>query len=101
MEWFDAGSASLLEGEYRTFFIGDLPVALYRVGDAYYAIEDICTHDGGELASGPVFDFEVECIRHGARFDLRTGACTHGPAYIGTRSLRTRVHAGRVWVERP
>jgi len=100
--WFDAcAEQALVEGEFLSLVIDDVMVALYRVGDAYYAIEDMCTHDGGELAGGPREGFEVECIRHGARFDLRTGACTVGPAYVPTRSLRTQIRGGRVWIERP
>ena len=39
----------------------------------FYAIEDVCTHDGGILTGGPVEGDEVVCPRHGARFCVRTG----------------------------
>jgi 3-phenylpropionate/trans-cinnamate dioxygenase ferredoxin component len=48
-------------------------VALFRIDGNYYAIDDVCTHDGGPLAEGQLIDCEIQCPRHGARFDLRTG----------------------------
>ena len=44
-----------------------VPVALFNVGGEFYAIEDICTHDGGPLAQGELEGEEIECPRHGAR----------------------------------
>ena len=40
---------------------------------AIYAIDDVCTHDGGPLAEGELTGCEIQCPRHGARFDVRTG----------------------------
>jgi 3-phenylpropionate/trans-cinnamate dioxygenase ferredoxin subunit len=48
-------------------------VALFHVDGNYYAIDDVCTHDGGPLAEGDLIDCEIQCPRHGARFDLKTG----------------------------
>ncbi len=54
--------------------INDVRVALFNLDGAYYAIEDVCTHDGGPLVEGAIIDgCLVECPRHGARFDIRTG----------------------------
>lgn len=100
--WFDAcGVSEVLDGEFQIHTVGDWIVALYRIGDGWYAIEDVCTHDGGELAGGPVDGYSVECLRHGARFDLRDGSALCAPAYTPTRTLRTRVEAERVWIEMP
>lgn len=100
--WMDAaGAAELADGEFVIVTVADWIVALYRIGDGFYAIEDVCTHDGGELAGGPVEGYSVECLRHGARFDLRDGSALCPPAYVPTRTLRTRVEQGRVWIEIP
>ena len=48
-------------------------VALFNVDGDFYAIEDVCTHDGGPLAEGELEGDEVACPRHGARFSVRTG----------------------------
>jgi nitrite reductase/ring-hydroxylating ferredoxin subunit len=89
--------AELLPGEFQVAYDGDTAIAVFNVDGAYYAIEDVCTHDGGELAGGPVEGFEVECLRHGARFDLRTGAATCPPAYAPTVVFPVQVADEAIW----
>src|SRR5271156_3754062 len=48
-------------------------IAVFNVDGAFHAIDDVCTHDGGPLAEGELIGCEIECPRHGARFDVRTG----------------------------
>ena len=55
-------------------------VCLANIGGKYYAIGNICTHEGGPLAEGTLQDFEVECPWHNARFDMRTGEVLSPPA---------------------
>lgn len=92
-----AAAGELLPGEFRVVYDGDTPIAVYNIDGALYAVEDVCTHDGGDLAGGEVFGFEVECPRHGARFDLRTGAVTCPPAYEPIASFPVREDAGAIW----
>ena len=87
----------LLPGEYQLAYDGDTAIAVFNIDGAYYAIEDVCTHDGGELAGGPVDGFEIECLRHGARFDLRTGAARCPPAYTPTVVFPVKLEDGVVW----
>jgi 3-phenylpropionate/trans-cinnamate dioxygenase ferredoxin subunit len=72
--------AELLPGEFKIAWDGDTAIAVFNIDGALYAVEDVCTHDGGELAGGDIHGFEVECPRHGARFDLRSGAAMRPPA---------------------
>jgi len=60
-------------GGRKSVFIDDTPALLVRIGDDYFAIEDLCTHDGQPLTDGPLQDQAIICPRHGAKFDLRTG----------------------------
>ncbi len=73
-------------------------IALFHVGDAWYALDDVCTHDGGPLADGELRDHKISCPRHGAKFDIRTGAALTMPAVRPTRSHETAVQDGGVWV---
>ncbi|MEY2167792.1 MULTISPECIES: non-heme iron oxygenase ferredoxin subunit [unclassified Rhodanobacter] len=96
--WVRVGTRSeLLPGEFKVVFDGDTPIAVYNLGGDLYAIEDVCTHDGGDLAGGEVFGFEVECPRHGARFDLRSGAVTRPPAVEPVSCFPVREEAGAIW----
>lgn len=73
-------------------------VALFHVGDQFYAIDDVCTHDGGPLADGELRDYKISCPRHGAKFDIRTGAALTMPAVRATRAHEVKVEANGVWV---
>ncbi|HET7269061.1 MAG TPA: non-heme iron oxygenase ferredoxin subunit [Oleiagrimonas sp.] len=97
-EWIDVGTdGEFLPGEFKVVWDEDTPIAVYNIDGDFYAIEDTCTHDGGDLAGGEVFGFEVECPRHGARFDVRTGAVTAPPAVEPIASFPVKVEDGHVW----
>jgi 3-phenylpropionate/trans-cinnamate dioxygenase ferredoxin component len=84
-------------GSRRVVDVDGVQVAVFNLGGGFHAIEDVCTHDGGELASGELEGEEIICPRHGARFSVKTGAVTAPPAYEPVASLPTRVVDG--WVE--
>lgn len=71
--------------------VEDQLVVLVRVGADVFAIDDVCTHDGGPLSEGEVDDHTIACPRHGAKFDLRTGAALTMPA-----TKPTKVHAVKI-----
>ena len=99
MQWIKAGTAdSLPDGESITVPAGRRMIMLVHSGGEYFAIEDICTHDGAELTGGAIEGAEVICPRHGARFCLRTGAVLSPPAYEPLRIFEARASAGRVEV---
>ena len=96
--WVRVGTRSeLLPGEFKVVWDGDTAIAVYNIDGDLYAVEDVCTHDGAELAGGDVHGFEVECVRHGARFDLRTGAVTCPPAYEPIATFPVREVDGAIW----
>lgn len=90
-------TSELLPGEFRVVWDGDTAIAVYNVDGEYYAIEDTCTHDGGDLAGGELHGFEVECPRHGARFDLRDGSVTAPPAVVPIEIFPVRVEEGMIY----
>ena len=68
--------------------IEDVRIALFNLDGEFYAIEDVCTHDDGPLVEGEIVNgCEVECPRHGARFDIRTGRAVRMPAFEPTNTL--------------
>ncbi len=99
MNWVDAGpTAALREGEAVSLPVGRRLVAVARSGGEFFAVEDICTHDGAELTGGAVEGLEIVCPRHGARFCLRTGQALTPPAYEPIRVFETKLADGRLWV---
>ncbi len=99
MKWVDAGPvADLGEGQSISLAVGRRMVAVVRSEGEFFAIEDVCTHDGAELTGGEIEAGEIVCPRHGARFCLRTGQALTPPAYEPVRVFATKVEAGRLWV---
>ncbi len=100
MSWIDAGVAQdLQEGQARSMSVGRRMIAVVRSGGNFYAIEDICTHDGAELTGGEIEGGEIICPRHGARFCLRTGEALTPPAYEPVRVFATKIENGHLWVD--
>ena len=96
--WIRVCSKSeLLLGEFRVAYDGDTAIAVFNIDGELYAIEDVCTHDGVELAGGPIDGFEVECPRHGAKFDVRTGEALCAPAYLPTAKFPVQVENDVIW----
>ena len=102
MKWIDAGAtADLHEGQAISIPVGRRMIAVVRSGEEFFAIEDVCTHDGAELTGGNVEGTEIICPRHGARFCLRTGQALSPPAYEPVRTYAVREENGRVLLEQP
>lgn len=78
-----AGIEDVPDGGRLSVVVDDFPALLLRVGETYYCIEDVCSHDGQPLTDGPVADGAIECPRHGAKFDLCTGKAVCMPATEG------------------
>lgn len=85
-------------GEHRVIEIEGAEIALFNLAGEFCAIENICTHDGSEIAGGCIVDGCIECPRHGARFDLRTGAVTAPPAFEPVDTFPVRVVDGMIQV---
>jgi 3-phenylpropionate/trans-cinnamate dioxygenase ferredoxin subunit len=98
-EWIDAiAESALAEGEHIVVDVDGVDVALFNLSGQFYAIEDVCSHDGTEIASGELDGDEIVCPRHGARFCLKTGAVKCAPAYEDIASYPVKVADGRVWI---
>ena len=65
----------------------------------FFVIDDICTHDGGPLDQGSLQGFNIECPRHGAKFDIRTGRVTALPAIIPIGTYDVKVEGDDVLVD--
>ena len=80
--------------------VGERLVVLIHAAGHWYALDDVCTHDGGPLSDGPLdlADGTIACPRHGAKFDLKTGAAVTMPATKPTVAHEVKVDGGRVLV---
>lgn len=98
--WIDViAEPDLAEGEHVVIDVDGYEVAVFKVNDQLFAIEDVCSHDGTEIASGEIEGDEIICPRHGARFCLRTGQAKCGPAYEAINTFALQVVDGRIQVK--
>jgi len=89
------------EGEARVWQIGELYLAICKVAGKIYAVEDRCSHDDGPLGEGTIDGHEIECPRHGARFDIRSGEVCRMPADGPINHFAVTVENGFVFVDLP
>lgn len=83
----------------RTAEVGGKIIAIFKVADRFYAIDDTCTHAGASLSEGAVEKNEVECPWHGARFDLATGRALTMPATEAVIAYKVTVEGTGIFIE--
>lgn len=76
-----------------------MELLLCNAGGTLYAIEDVCTHDGGPLDQGTLEGETVVCPRHGATFDVRTGDALTLPAVIPLMTFPVTIEGDDVYVD--
>jgi len=87
------------EGKAIVMAAGERRLLVSRLGETYCAIDDVCTHDGGPLGEGELFGNEIECPRHGARFDVCSGQVTRMPAVHAVRAYPIEVKSEGLYVD--
>ncbi len=91
--------ADLPEGEASVFRLDGVELAAARSGTKVFVLENRCSHDDGPLGEGRLVDGQIECPRHGARFDLATGRATRMPAVAPIAVYAARIAGDDVLVE--
>lgn len=94
-----AKASEIPEGRTLRVVHDGLEVLLCKCEGSVYAIEDVCTHDGAPLDQGILRGCVIECPRHGATFDVRTGAALTLPAVTGVPTYTVRVDGDDVYLE--
>jgi naphthalene 1,2-dioxygenase system ferredoxin subunit len=98
--WVDAISTEdLPSDDVKGLVVGGRDIALYTVGDAVYATDNICTHGQARLCDGFLEGHEIECPLHQGRFDVRDGKPTCEPVTDALRSYPVRIEGGRVFLQ--
>jgi len=82
----------------KSIVVDDVPALLVRIGNDFFAVEDVCSHDGQPLTDGPVADGAITCPRHGAKFDLKSGKALCMPATQPIQTFVVQVRDGNVFV---
>ena len=99
-EWVKVAKVGdLAEGQAKVFEVEGQRVAICRVGGAYFAIQDLCTHDDGPLGEGELVGDLIECPRHGARFNVKSGQPVTLPAVVPVKTFPVKVTGNDIYVE--
>ncbi|MBV8331396.1 MAG: non-heme iron oxygenase ferredoxin subunit [Candidatus Eremiobacteraeota bacterium] len=91
--------SDIAPGTTRRVLVEGAEILLCNAGGTIYAIEDVCTHDGGPLDQGELEECRITCPRHGASFDVRTGEALTLPAVLPVSTYAVRVDGDDVYVE--
>ena len=91
--------AQLQDGDVVPVRIDQVDVLVIMTEGQYFAIAAHCTHARQSLVSGKLRGFEISCPLHGARFDLRDGQATKGPAVTAIQRFPVLVDSGKVCVD--
>jgi 3-phenylpropionate/trans-cinnamate dioxygenase ferredoxin subunit len=95
-----AETTDITAGGKMVVEIDGIEIAVFNVdNEQYYAVEDICSHDGGPLGEGDLIDsYQIECPRHGGRFDIRTGKALVMPAFEPIEAYPVVVQDGGIFL---
>ena len=94
-----ARADEIAPGEKKIVEVDGIEIVVVNLDGKFYAIEDVCTHDGGPLGEGQLDGCQIVCPRHGAHFDVRTGAALTMPAVEGVPTYEVKVENGDLLVE--
>ena len=98
--WIAAGRADDLQpGTVRVVKAGRTRLAVCNVDNAIHCIADVCTHDGASFDTGELDGNEIECPRHGARFDVTDGRATCLPAITPVKVYPVRIENGEIQIQ--
>ena len=88
-------------GERLFVEIDQNSIVVFNIAGQYYAIDDVCSHDGGPVGDGELDGMEIICPRHGARFDIRTGRVLSLPAVEDISAYPVRVVQDEIQIGLP
>jgi 3-phenylpropionate/trans-cinnamate dioxygenase ferredoxin subunit len=94
-----ASMDEIAPGRVKVVEVEDEDVALCNVDGEIYAIANVCTHDQGPLGQGYLLGDQIECPRHGARFNVRTGEVKTLPAIIPIPTFEVKVEGNDIYVD--
>ena len=88
-------------GERKLVDLDEVTVAVFNIDGSFYCIEDVCTHDSGPVAAGPLDGYTIMCPRHGALFDVRDGSVLAMPAVVPIPTYEVKVDGEDILIESP
>jgi 3-phenylpropionate/trans-cinnamate dioxygenase ferredoxin subunit len=102
LEYIPVGTLDEIKDGGRLFIeIDETSIVIIKIGEKYFAIADICSHDDGPVGEGTLEGYEIICPRHGARFDIRTGKVLALPAFVDIPAYAVRLVGEQIEIGLP
>jgi len=99
-KWIETLKEADFTGSVKVVEYDNVPIAIFKLGDQYHAIDDTCSHDEASLSEGEIVEeCQIECPMHGARFDIKTGKNLSFPAVVPVKSYPVKVENGVIYIE--
>src|ERR671922_1433393 len=95
-----ADTKDIQPSQMKAIEVADESICIVNVNGSYYAIGNVCTHEGGPLADGILEGYEVECPWHQSKFDVRTGKVTNPPASESEPTYEIKVDGNSILVKK-
>jgi nitrite reductase (NADH) small subunit len=73
-------------------------VALFRLEDGFFAMDNLCLHRAGPLCDGLIVGGVVHCPWHGWSYEIRSGGLVQDPK-VGVSKHHTRIIGDEVQVQ--
>jgi 3-phenylpropionate/trans-cinnamate dioxygenase ferredoxin component len=93
-----ANVADIAPGTTRRVVVDGQEILICNVDGRFFAIEDVCTHDGAPLDQGDLNGKCIVCPRHGAMFDVQTGEALSLPAVLPLSTYAVELKDGEILV---
>lgn len=97
-DWIRIAEIDEVKSVYKAEY-GSREIALFREGDAIYALDNVCSHEYSSLSEGEVWGGRVYCAKHGSGFDIKTGDVKGFPATEPVESFPVKLEHGGVYVQ--
>lgn len=92
--------SELPEGAKKAVHVAGREICLYHLSDGIFATTNTCSHAQASLSEGFMEDdWIIQCPRHGARFNIRTGGVQSLPATAPVRTYNTKVEHDMIHIE--
>lgn len=98
-KWINVEQESKFSEPVQVYEYKGIPIAVFKLEEGYFAINDTCSHEKFSLSEGDIDGCEVECPLHGAVFDIKTGKNLSLPAVLPVKSYPVKVEDGNIMLE--
>ncbi len=91
-EWIDViQETEFSQTDRKSLVVKGIPIVIFKLENAYYAIHNQCTHENFPLADGDIEEDLIVCPRHGAKFCIKTGGVKAPPAFEDVTTYPLRI----------